>query len=132
MGPYNQPVSDQVSVVVPASTAHVAVVRAVATTLAARLDFTYDRITDLHIALDEVSSRIMAASSPPAGQLEFTFSLLDGAIQVVGRADTRLEGGEFLNPWAQIILESLTESIHVEHRDSFSSITFLVRSGVPE
>lgn len=124
--------SDQVSVVVPASTAHVAVVRAVATTLAARLDFTYDRITDLHIALDEVSSRIMAASNPPAGHLEFTFSLLDGAIQVVGRADTRLEGEEFLNPWAQIILESLTESIHVEHRDSFSSITFLVRSGVHE
>ncbi len=123
--------SDQVSVVVPASTAHVAVVRAVATTLAARLDFTYDRITDLHIALDEVSSRIMAASDPPAAQLEFTFSLLDGAIEVVSRSDTRLEAHEqFLNPWAQIILESLTESIQVDHRDSFSSVTFLVRSGV--
>lgn len=118
---------------IPASTPHMGVVRAVASTLAARLDFTFDRITDLHIALDEVGSRIMAGSDPAARRLRFTFGVRDGGIRVVARGDQPL-GGEhgFLNPWAQIILESLTESIEIKDEEGVATVTFDVGNGTSQ
>ena len=40
--------ADRVTIRIPANTAHVGLVRATASALAALRDFTYDRITDLH------------------------------------------------------------------------------------
>src|SRR5215210_720131 len=54
--------ADSVIVRIPADTAHVALLRAAASALAARLDFPIDRITELQIVVDEVCSRLMAVT----------------------------------------------------------------------
>ena len=54
--------------------------------LAARLDFTYDQIMDLHIAIDEVCSRLLATTDAPAA-LEFRFSVDEGQLSFEARAD---------------------------------------------
>ena len=82
--------------------------RATATALAARLDFTYDRLMDLHIAIDEACGRVLAVSDPPATTLALTFEIQDTALSISVRGDGRLKpGAEFLNPWSKLILESV-------------------------
>lgn len=49
-----------VKLVVPARPENVRLLRAVAASLAARLDFTYDRIEDLRLAVSEASSTLLA------------------------------------------------------------------------
>jgi len=82
--------------------------------LAARLDFTYDRLMDLHIALDEVCGRVLATSDPPATRLELTFEPDEAGLTATVSSDGRLKpGGPFLNPWSQMILEAIAEDLHV-------------------
>src|SRR5439155_2799875 len=89
-----RPLSDRVVIRIPASTKHVALVRATATSLPAMLDFTYDRITDLHIAIDEICSRIMATSAPPVRRLEVTFTVESTELRIEARGDAPARGGE--------------------------------------
>ena len=49
-----------VKLVVPARPEYVRLLRAVAASLAARLDFTYDRIEDLRLAVSEACSTLLA------------------------------------------------------------------------
>jgi hypothetical protein len=122
--------SDQVTIRIPATTRHVALVRATATTLAALLDFTYDRLTDLHIAIDEVCSRILATSSPRASRLEVTFTLQEGGMKIDARGDSPIKSGEeFLTTWSKAILDSVTEHMHVGVRDGVSVATFRIPRG---
>jgi hypothetical protein len=120
--------SDQVTIRIPATTRHVALVRATATTLAALLDFTYDRLTDLHIAIDEICSRILATSSPRASRLEVTFTLEEGGIKLEASGDTPLKPGEeFLTTWSKAILDSVAEQMDSGVRDgiTFASLRIL-------
>jgi serine/threonine-protein kinase RsbW len=122
--------SDEIVIRIPASTPHIGLVRATASALAAHLDFTYDRITDLHIALDEVCSRILATSRG-AGRIEVTFSLEGGAIRVSARGDApRREGTPFLTPWAEMILRSVTDRLEIAETDGSTSVVFEVAKGV--
>ncbi len=117
--------SDEISIRIPASTAHIGLVRAAASALAAHLDFTYDRITDLHIALDEVCSRILATARTPASRLEVTFQLEDGVVTVMASGDSpRREDVPFLTPWAEMILRSVTDRLEVGDRDGRTAVTF--------
>ena len=52
--------SPDVKVVVPARADYVRVLRAVTASLAARLDFTYDRIDDLRLAVSEACATLLA------------------------------------------------------------------------
>ncbi len=98
-----------------------------ASALAARLDFTYDRITDLQIAIDEVCSRIMATAAPRATHLEVTFSISDGTLMVTAAGDQPVkEGEEFLTTWSKAILDSVTDGIEIAQRDGISRISFQV------
>lgn len=118
---------DEVIVRIPASTAHLAVARAVASSLAARLDFTYDRITDLHIALDEACSRIVAESDPPSEQLQITFSIRDSGVQVLASGDSpSKQGVDFLNPWSHLILDALAEDLQAGDQDGVACVGFFL------
>ncbi len=105
-------------------------VTATATSLAALLDFTYDRLMDLHIAIDEICSRIMATSVPTATRLEVTFDLKDGALQISARGDSPLgEKTPFLTSWAKTILDEVTDGIEVRDLEGTACATFSVARG---
>jgi serine/threonine-protein kinase RsbW len=124
-------VSDRVSIRIPANTTHVGLIRATASALAALLDFTYDRITDLHIAIDEVCSRLIATSSPAPAHLEVTFVIEHGFLQIIARGDQPVrEGSEFLTSWSRAILESVTEGFDISQPDGAALISFKVSGGV--
>jgi serine/threonine-protein kinase RsbW len=118
---------DQVLVQIPASTPHVGLVRAMASALAAHLNFTYDRITDLQIAIDEVCSRIMATAEPRATHLEVTFSVEERTLTVTASGDQPVREGEaFLTPGSKAILDSVTDGVEIAQQDGISRISFQV------
>jgi serine/threonine-protein kinase RsbW len=115
---------------IPASTKHVALVRATATSLAAMLDFTYDRITDLHIAIDEICSRILATSTPAARRLEVTFTIQENVLQIQACGDAPARSDiPFLTTWSRAILESVTDGVEVVVPDGVAYATFSVARG---
>src|SRR5947208_10835024 len=100
-----------VSARIPADTAHVSLLRAIATALAARLDFPVDRIIELQIAVDEVCSRLMAVSSD-AKQLSVEFEVFDRGLTIRAQADgSPREDREFLTECCRVILEAIAENI---------------------
>ena len=106
--------SEFITLRIAATTGHVGLARATATALAARLDFTYDRLMDLHIALDEVCGRVLATSDPPANRVEVTFEPDEAGLGVTVTSDGALKpGGSFLNPWSQMILDAIAENLEV-------------------
>jgi serine/threonine-protein kinase RsbW len=120
-------VSDRVIVRVPASTSHVSVVRATASPLAATLGFSYDRITDLHIAIDEVCSRILATSTPPAKRLEVVFEVEGDGLRVSARGDATIRpGAVFLTDWSRAILTAVTDRVEVQSAAGSTGATFAV------
>ncbi len=122
--------TDRVTIRIPANSAHVGLIRATGSALAALLDFTYDRITDLHIAIDEVCSRIMATSSPPPSYLEVTFVINGGQMEVIAKGDQPVkDGSEFLTSWSRAILESVTQGFDISQADGLSLISFQVAGG---
>jgi hypothetical protein len=124
-------VSQQVVVRIPGSTRHVAVVRATATSLAALLDFTYDRVTDLHIAIDEIASRVLGTSSPPVIQLEVTFTIEDHGLRIEAEGDSPLkDGAEFLTGWSRAILDTITGGVEVSATpEGAARASFFVEKG---
>jgi hypothetical protein len=122
--------SDSVVVRIPASTPHVALVRAAASALAAQRDFTYDRITDLHIAIDEVCSRILATSVPRATRIEVTLAVEEEGIRISACGDTPLKAGtSFLTTLSRTIFDSVTRGVEVLDLSGVACATFLVPSG---
>jgi hypothetical protein len=122
---------DQIVIRIPASTPHIGLVRIMASALAALLDLTYDRITDLHIAIDEVCSRIMATSDPHPDQLTATFRLDGSGLRVDVRGDAPLKpGAVVMNVWSETILRSVTDELEVGERDGVASMSFLVAKEV--
>jgi hypothetical protein len=113
---------------IPADTPHVSLVRAIATALAARLDFPVDRIIELQIAVDEVCSRLMAVSSD-ATTLSVDFEVSDRDLRINARADgTRREDREFLTEWSRVILEAIAENISLAN-DGKVAISLSVAKG---
>jgi serine/threonine-protein kinase RsbW len=122
--------SEKVTIRIPASTAHVRLVRATASALAALLDFTYDRIMDLHIAIDEVCSRLLATSGPGATRLEITFLVEDGGLRIDASSDAQMRPGAiFLTTWSQAILESVVDHLQIEDVDGSAAVLFRVSRG---
>lgn len=108
---------DHVTIRIPPATPYVGLLRAMASGLGARLDFTYDQIMDLHIAIDEVCSRLLATTDEPAA-LEVTFTLGGGQLSFEARADgVPREDREFLNPLSQMILEALVDRFDIVRED---------------
>jgi serine/threonine-protein kinase RsbW len=122
--------AEQVRLRIPATTGHIGLARATATSLAARLDFTYDRLMDLHIAIDETGGRVLAACDPPARHLDVTFEIRPDALAITVRGDSRLKpGAEFLNSWSRLILESVAGDISVSDDETSAGVSFVVKRG---
>ena len=118
--------SDVVSIRIPADTAHVALLRAAASALAARLDFPIDRITELQIVVDEVCSRLMAVTESPTA---IVMELTPGADGIDISATTegqRRVGRELLSEWSRVILEAIARDIRPELDDGRTGLALLV------
>ena len=121
---------DEITIRIPATTTHIGLVRATASALAAFLDFTYDRITDLHIAIDEACSRIVATSDPAPNRLEVTFLVDPEGLSISARGDAPLKpGAVLLNVWSETILTSVTDELHTGEQDGRATLEFRVRRG---
>src|SRR5947208_16009299 len=102
---------------IPADTPHVSLLRAIATALAARLDFPVDRIIELQIAVDEVCSRLMAVSRDGTC-IQVDFEVLDRGLKLSAQVDgERPEDREFLTEWSRVILEAIAEDISLAEAD---------------
>ncbi|HYU57260.1 MAG TPA: hypothetical protein VEO00_04330 [Actinomycetota bacterium] len=107
---------------IPPATAYAGLVRAAASALAARLDFTYDQIMDLHIAVDEICSRLLATTAAPTA-LEVVLEARDGALVVHARAEGSARPDRpFLNEWSERILRSVVDRFTVEQRDGSTTV----------
>jgi len=115
---------DTVKVRIPADTPHVALLRAAASALAARLDFPVDRITELQIAVDEVCSRLMAVSQAPSAiRMEFQVEP-DGSIHMSAEVDgPRREGRDLLSEWSRVILEAIAKDIAPDLSDGRTALS---------
>jgi serine/threonine-protein kinase RsbW len=119
--------SDSIFVSIPARTSHVALLRAAASALAARLDFPIDRITELQIAVDEVCSRLMAVSDG-ASRIRMEFRVLDeGAIGLRATVDgARREDKELLSEWSRVILETIGREVRFDYGDGQTALSLEV------
>ena len=122
--------SDIVTVRIPADTAHVALLRAAASALAARMDFPIDRITELQIVVDEVCSRLMAVTESPT-RITMELRPTDDGIDISASSEgTRRIGKELLSEWSRVILEAIASDIRPELQDGRTSVALLVPRAV--
>jgi serine/threonine-protein kinase RsbW len=113
--------SGPVVIRIPADTAHIALVGAAAAALAARLDFTFDRVTDLRIAVDEVCSRLLAVSEEPT-QIEVTFEVDDDSLIMRATVDgSRRRDRELFTEWSRVILEAVADRITASEPDGVTT-----------
>lgn len=118
--------SDTVLIRIPADTAHVALLRAAASALAARLDFPIDRITELQIVVDEVCSRLMAVSESP-DRITMELRPTEDGIDIEAATEgPRRMGRELLSEWSRVILEAIAKDIRPETADGRTSLSLLV------
>jgi anti-sigma regulatory factor (Ser/Thr protein kinase) len=101
----------EVVVTIPADTQHVALVRAAATALAARMDFSFDRITDLHIAIDEICSRLMAAVAEPEA-IEVRLRKDEDRLSIAASAEgERRADRDLFTEWSRVILDAIAQRV---------------------
>jgi serine/threonine-protein kinase RsbW len=96
---------------IPASGAYLAVVRAAATGLAAQLQFTYEEIDDLRIAVDEACTQLLARRGS-ATTLNVAYHLADAELRV----DVSIEAADRGDPLAREtfawqILSAITDEV---------------------
>lgn len=73
---------DEIVVSLPARPEYLRIIRAVAASIAALLDFAYDRIEDLRIAIDEAGTQLLSVR-PLGSTLTFRFLASSDAIEIV-------------------------------------------------
>jgi serine/threonine-protein kinase RsbW len=103
--------SSTVHLEIPASGAYLSVVRAAATGLAAQLQFTYEEIDDLRIAVDEACTQLLARRGS-ATTLQVAYHLADPELQV----DVSIEAPDRGDPldrdtFAWQILTAMTDGV---------------------
>jgi len=118
--------SDVVTIRIPADTAHVALLRAAASALAARMDFPIDRITELQIVVDEVCSRLMAVTESPSGIVMELTPGADGIDIAATTEGQRRVGRELLSEWSRVILEAIARDIRPELSNGRTGLALLV------
>lgn len=119
-----------VTVTVPARPDYVRVLRAVAAGVAARLDFTYDRIEDLRIAVDEACATLLGL---PSGGTTLTFQMNsdDAGAEIVVSSDAAIAAGGWPPPevhkslsWR--VLTGLVQQAEFDRTDRGPAIRLLV------
>lgn len=119
-----------VTVTVPARPDYVRVLRAVAAGVAARLDFTYDRIEDLRIAVDEACATLLGL---PSGEATLTLQMTsdDAGAEILVSSDAEVSAGGWPPPdvdrslgWR--ILTGLVQQAEFDRTDGDPTIRLLV------
>jgi serine/threonine-protein kinase RsbW len=82
---------------VPARPEYVRVLRAVARAVAARFDFTYDRIEDLHLVVDEACAALLSVPAE-ATSLTMLLSPGDRSVAVYVSSDAEVDAQEWPPP----------------------------------
>ncbi len=117
----------------PASGEYLAVVRAAATGLAAGLDFTYEQIDDLRIAVDEACAQLLAqAREAEAGTLRVAYAIEGAALRVevaVDRADGAPPEPLPKDTFSWQILRALTDQVDERIANGEIRVAFRKRGG---
>jgi serine/threonine-protein kinase RsbW len=113
-----------VSVTVPAKPDYVRLLRAVVSTVGARLDLTYDRIDDLRIAVDEACAQLLAISE---GSMTMRVTPEDARVIVTVSSDTPPGNGAWPPPDVQEslawrILDGLADDVRFELSDGVPAV----------
>ncbi len=100
---------DEVRLTVPAAPAYARIARLAAAGLATRVDFSYDEVEDLRIALGAVCSLLFGGDS--TGTVELRFGLDDGEVALdATRHGGVLPGGSDAGPLSIRILDAVTDT----------------------
>jgi serine/threonine-protein kinase RsbW len=113
-------VSPDIAVTVPARPEFVHVLRAVVASVAARLDFPYDAIQELRIAVDEACSQLLATGGAEASTLRIRITPSTDGVELVASSDaSRIAwppaDAERTLAWQ--VIEALADRAAFEHQD---------------
>ena len=114
---------------IPASGADLAVARAAATGLAAQLQFTYEEIDDLRIAVDEACTQLLARRGS-ATTLNVAYHLAEAELRV----DVSIEAADRGDPlerdtFAWQILSAMTDEVREQSEDGRLWVSFRKAGG---
>jgi serine/threonine-protein kinase RsbW len=114
---------------IPASGAYLSVVRAAATGLAAQLQFTYEEIDDLRIAVDEACTRLLARRGG-ATTLNVAYHLDDAELRV----DVSIEAPDRVDSLARDtfawqILSAMTDEVREQSESGRLWLSFRKAGG---
>lgn len=121
--------SSTVHIEIPAAGEYLSVLRAAATGLAAQLQFTYEEIDDLRLAVDEACAQVLARSGR-ADRLQVAYRLEDRALEV----EVTAEGTDSDTPLARDtfawqILAALTDEVEERSGAGALRLSFKKRGG---
>jgi serine/threonine-protein kinase RsbW len=121
-----------ITVSVPARADFVHVLRAVASSVAARLDMAYDVIEEVRILVDEASTLLLQVPGVTGQTFVLTLEPAAGGL----RAALSAQGANGLWPpedlertWAWRVIEGLCDEVGIDHASGGPSITFVKTGG---
>jgi serine/threonine-protein kinase RsbW len=99
---------------VPASPEFLRVARMMTAGVASRLDFTYDEVEDLRIAIDELCFSLVGRHGRP-GTIALHYTMLTDGVEITGTGhfDDHVDEEPTLSPLSAQILEALADSCQV-------------------
>jgi serine/threonine-protein kinase RsbW len=109
---------------IPASGAYLSVARAAATGLAAQLQFTYEEIDDLRIAVDEACTQLLARRGS-ATTLQVDYHLADTELRVDVSIEAPDRGGPLAkDTFAWQILTAITDEVSERAESDHLALSF--------
>ena len=104
----------EVRLEVPASPEYLRVARMMTAGVASRLDFTYDEVEDLRIAIDELCFSLVGRNGRP-GTIALRYTMLPEGVEIVGTGhfDDHVDEEPRLSPLSTQILDALADSCQV-------------------
>jgi serine/threonine-protein kinase RsbW len=109
--------SDVIEVRLPASAAHLPVLRTFTADLAARLDFTLDEVADLRMAVDEACAGLIARAADST-RLTCTFHLDSTALWVIASAETTDGSPPARDTFGWRVLTALVDAVDADADDA--------------
>ena len=125
-------VSEEIRVSVPARPEFVHLLRSVVSSVAARLNFTYESIDDLRIAVDEASAQLLRTPKRPT-------TLTMRILPVEGRLEVALSADALSGAWppdgtdhgfTRQILDALVDEMAYQRSDDVATVT-MIKHGAP-
>lgn len=122
--------SSVVRLEIPASAAYLAVARAAASGLAAQLQFTFDQLDDLRIAVDEACTQLLDRSGGDTLQVAYLLEEATGEL-CVEVSVAALEGARPMagDTFAWQILTAMTDEVREHLEDGRLRLTLRKRGG---